>query len=156
MLAAPSVMEQEVLSCFQYQYNHTVVHSDETVMPKVKRCWAAWNVRIDEDSVGGDSLLNSTHYWMNRLQHLPQKPFYAVSLNAAHLIDPEKIHRVIDYHHPRFTVDAVRAQQYLPQLNQQSEAQRLFFCGSYFKYGFHEDAYTAGLTLANQLKQKLA
>jgi len=32
----------------------------------------------------------------------------------------------------------------------------VFFCGSYFKYGFHEDACSAGLYLAMLLRERLA
>lgn len=41
------------------------------------------------------------------------------------------------YEHPVFTVEAMQAQQNLAQLNNNGQ---IYFCGSYFRYGFHEDA----------------
>lgn len=152
LLENPSETEKAHLSAFPYQYNHTVIHSDESVMPKTKSAWAAWNVRIDQQPDG--SLNNSTHYWMNRLQHLPKSPFMAVSLNASAQIAPDKIHREIEYHHPRFTLESLKAQETIQSINTQN-AQKVFFCGSYFKYGFHEDAYTSALQLVELLKPKL-
>jgi predicted NAD/FAD-binding protein len=39
---------------------------------------------------------------------------------------------------------AIRAQRGLPGLNTTGP---VYFCGSYFKYGFHEDAFTSALDL---------
>ena len=52
-------------------------------------------------------------------------------------IDDKLIHWRFDYEHPRFDRDAIMAQRRLGELNEDG---RIFFCGSYFRYGFHEDA----------------
>jgi predicted NAD/FAD-binding protein len=52
------------------------------------------------------------------------------------------------YHHPVFDADAVRSQGLLPQLQGRD---RLWFCGSYFGYGFHEDALASAVSVARQL-----
>jgi predicted NAD/FAD-binding protein len=43
----------------------------------------------------------------------------------------------MDYAHPTYTFASVATQAELPRLNGQ---RRTWFCGSYFGYGFHEDA----------------
>lgn len=144
LLGNPTDLEADVLKHFQYEHNETHLHTDTSVMPSIQRTWAAWNYRIDEHST-------TTHYWMNRLQNLPTQTQYFVSLNAGHLIQPQKICRTIHYSHPIFSVPAIQAQKTLPQLNRQTDEQRVYFCGSYFKYGFHEDAFTSALTLSEQL-----
>lgn len=147
MLNQPNDLESNLLQHFKYEKNETHLHSDPSVMPSIKRTWAAWNYRIDQQGT-------TTHYWMNRLQNLPTQIPYFVSLNASHLIDPEKIHRTIQYTHPIFSLPAIQAQKDLPKLNRQSSNQHVFFCGSYFKYGFHEDAFTSAFNLCSELLQR--
>jgi predicted NAD/FAD-binding protein len=60
-------------------------------------------------------------------------------------LTPAKLFRRIEYHHPVFSLDAIAAQKELPSLNRISPTQSTYFCGSYFKYGFHEDAFTSAL-----------
>jgi predicted NAD/FAD-binding protein len=43
----------------------------------------------------------------------------------------------------------LRAQHHLPSINAESPDQRIFFCGSYFRYGFHEDALASGVQCAH-------
>ena len=57
-----------------------------------------------------------------------------------------------NYHHPVYTLEAMRAQRELPRLNTRSPGQRVFFCGSYFRYGFHEDAYASAVDLARVVR----
>jgi predicted NAD/FAD-binding protein len=87
---------------------------------------------------------------MNSLQGVSEKQHYFVSINALDgTIAPEKIIREIDYEHPLFDVPAINAQKELQTLN---EAGPLYFCGSYFRYGFHEDAYASAVELCGKLK----
>jgi uncharacterized protein len=149
MLAKPTELQQKLLSPFQYEQNLTTIHTDSSVMPKAPLCWASWNYRLAPDLSG--ALQATTHYWMNNLQKLPTPTAHFVSLNADHLISPEKIIQQIHYTHPRFDVETLKAQHHLPSLNKVSEQQKIFFCGSYFRYGFHEDAFTSALTLCRVL-----
>lgn len=144
LLAQPDPEEQRLLSCFSYQRNRTVLHSDPQLMPKRHRVWSAWNyLAHNVDSAQPDV---SVTYWMNRLQNLPtQQPFF-VSLNP--LTEPKTIHRECIYEHPLFTAEAMAAQKQLPQLQ---GASRTWFCGSYFGYGFHEDGLKSGLAVAEAL-----
>ena len=143
VLAAPDVEQKRLLAPFRYQKNHAVLHTDTSVMPKKRLAWASWNHRVTNERA-------ATHYWMNALQGVSKTQNYFVSLNTE--IAAEKTLYETTYDHPVFTLDAIRAQTELPSLNTRSRSQRIFFCGSYFKYGFHEDAYTSGLQAAEVLK----
>ncbi|HLC83954.1 MAG TPA: NADP transhydrogenase subunit alpha, partial [Bacteroidia bacterium] len=91
----------------------------------------------------------TTIYWMNSLQGVSKKKNYFVSINAIPgSVDKKKIIQEIDYEHPLFDVSTMKAQDELHKLN---ESGPLYFCGSYFKYGFHEDAYASAVNLCKNL-----
>jgi predicted NAD/FAD-binding protein len=151
MLADPTDEERRLLSPFKYQENVAVLHTDERVMPKTKLAWCSWNYRIDQTAEHG--LSPCTVYWMNSLQQVSKRKNYFVNINGEELVDPAKILKRIVYTHPLFTVAAQNAQKELPKLNVSGP---VYYCGSYFKYGFHEDAFTSGLELSRLLlKQKI-
>jgi predicted NAD/FAD-binding protein len=147
LLVKPLPLQRELLSAFSYQENTTVLHSDESVMPRLRSVWSAWNYRIDADERG--DIQPTTIYWMNRLQGASDKVNYFVSLNEPGTIDPSKVHRHITYHHPLFDSDAIEAQKRLHELNESQDP--FYFCGSYFRYGFHEDAFMSAVNLARAL-----
>lgn len=147
MLDNPTNLEQDVLSKFKYQYNKAVLHSDESIMPKAKLAWSSWNYRIQKKD---NKLIPSTIYWMNMLQQVSDKKNYFVSINPHDDLDEKKIIKEIDYDHPLFDVPAIHAQACLKLLNENGP---VYFCGSYFKYGFHEDAYTSAVELCESLKK---
>jgi hypothetical protein len=60
-------------------------------------------------------------------------------------IDPAKVLWRTNYTHPIFDRAALAAQHHLPSINAESRDQRVFFCGSYFRYGFHEDALASAV-----------
>jgi len=138
-------LETTLLSKFKYQLNKAVVHTDEAQMPKAKLAWSSWNYRVEKQ---GDKLLPSTIYWMNNLQGVSKKQHYFVSINPTETLNPEKVIKEIDYHHPLFDVPAMQAQESLHKLN---ESGPIYYCGSYFKYGFHEDAYKSAVDLCLKL-----
>jgi predicted NAD/FAD-binding protein len=145
LLGDPTTAEQQLLGAFRYQHNLAVLHTDESVMPRNKKAWSSWNYRIDKKN--GD-WAPSTIYWMNRLQQVSDKRNYFVSINPQDGLDEKKIIRQIDYEHPLFDLRAIRAQRHLQLLNEQGP---LYYCGSYFKYGFHEDAFTSAVELCTHL-----
>ena len=85
---------------------------------------------------------------MNSLQQVSQAQNYFVSINDSGNVRDEKILWQTNYEHPVYSLDAIRAQPELPKLNENGTT---YFCGSYFGYGFHEDAFTSALTLARKL-----
>jgi uncharacterized protein len=146
LLAAPSDLERRLLGSFRYSASDVVLHHDENVLPPRRAHWTAWSYRLDLDPEGHPQA--STHYWMNQLQDLPGPQTHLVSLNAPEgLIRPTRVAWQTTYHHPTFDEAAWRAQSELPRLNHD----RLFFAGSYFRYGFHEDALMAGQDAADAL-----
>lgn len=145
-LKNPTDLEKELLSCFKYQYNKATVHTDEHIMPRTKKVWSSWNYRIVNKN---NKLEPSTIYWMNSLQGVSDRKNYFVSINAEEgSIHPSKIIREFDYEHPLFDVAAIEAQERLQELNAIGP---IYFCGSYFKYGFHEDAYASAVMLCEKL-----
>jgi len=149
MLVDADAEERRLLSEFRYQANRAVIHTDPCEMPKARLAWAAWNYRIDRGPDG--EMRPSTVYWMNRLQGVSDRRDYFVSINGGHGVAPERVIRRIDYEHPLFSMGAIRAQQGLPGLNRRQPDQAVFFCGSYFRYGFHEDAFSSAVDLCEVL-----
>ncbi len=146
LLAHPEPNESRLLSAFNYQKNIATVHSDEAVMPKSKRAWSSWNYSIEKINA---EAVPTTIYWMNRLQGVSENKNYFVSINALHgSIQKQKLISEIEYEHPLFDVKAIDAQKELHLLNKNGP---LYFCGSYFKYGFHEDAFKSAVDLCNEL-----
>ena len=140
LLGNATSKEQELLRHFSYQHNKATLHTDSSVMPKTKAAWASWNYRMD---VGPDNKLTcTTIYDMNSLQQVSKKENYFVSINDPGLVDRKKVLWEADYTHPIYTVEAIKTQPQLKELNTQGG---IYFCGSYFRYGFHEDALTSAV-----------
>jgi predicted NAD/FAD-binding protein len=145
LLDKPSGLQKELLSKFKYQPNVATLHTDTSIMPKKRSIWSAWNYSIIEKE---GKMLPSTIYYMNRLQHVSKNESYFVSINDQGAVDPNKVIKKINYTHPIFTLEAIAAQDRLQELNQNGP---IYFCGSYFRYGFHEDAYASAVTLSDQI-----
>lgn len=146
LLAEPSATERSLLGAFRYQENLAVLHGDASLMPRRRRVWSAWNYlgRTGED---GARQLCVT-YWMNRLQALdPDVPLF-VTLNPILAPAEHSVYARIVYHHPVFDGAAMAAQR---QLDRIQGGNRTWFCGSYFGYGFHEDAFASGTAVAEAL-----
>jgi predicted NAD/FAD-binding protein len=88
---------------------------------------------------------------MNSLQGVSESQNYFVSINRPEAIDPGKVLRTIAYEHPLFNLGALRAQADLPRLNAAGGATGTYFAGSYFRYGFHEDAFLSAVQLSELL-----
>lgn len=147
LLKNPTAEQSEILSCFKYQKNDAVVHSDPSVMPEKPINWSSWNFRYEKS----DDFRSSTIYYMNRLQSLPEEVPYFVSINSPEIINPKLIHQKMVYDHPVFDLKAIQAQKKIPSLNQTGP---LYFVGSYQRYGFHEDALWSALQVSLFLTDK--
>jgi predicted NAD/FAD-binding protein len=147
LLADAGGRERALLGEFKYQPNTALLHTDDSVMPRTKLCWASWNYRIARLADGNTSA--STIYWMNRLQGVSERQNYFVSVNGEDFVNPKCVLKRIEYEHPLFSLGAIRAQESLPKLN--GSMNQILFCGSYFRYGFHEDAFTSALDLCRVL-----
>ncbi len=87
----------------------------------------------------------SVSYWMNRLQGLPGSQPFIVSLNPLTAPRAETVWREMEYDHPVFDQHAMAAQRQLPQIQGRN---RIWYCGSYCGYGFHEDALRSAVSVA--------
>jgi predicted NAD/FAD-binding protein len=125
-----------------YQPNDTALHTDPTVMPPLRRAWAAWNYSRESAAAGAPATLS---YHMNRLQRLAASRDYFVTLNRTRPFPPAAVIARMVYHHPMFTAEAMRSQAALAALN---GARHTYYCGSYCGYGFHEDAVRSGVNVA--------
>jgi predicted NAD/FAD-binding protein len=85
---------------------------------------------------------------MNRLQSLNAAADYCVTLNGEDAIDSAKVLRKIIYHHPLYTLEAIRAQDRWSEI---SGRNRTHYCGAYWFYGFHEDGLNSALRVARAL-----
>ena len=146
LIESPRPAETAVLSRFGYQENRTILHSDAALMPRQRRVWSSWNYLAATGASGTERV--SVTYWMNRLQGLPGSRQFFVSLNPLREPSPESVVAELTYHHPVFDTEAMRAQGLLAQLQGRD---RLWFCGSYAGYGFHEDALASAVEVARLL-----
>lgn len=150
MLVNPLPDEARLLGEFHYQPNVATLHTDVSVLPKTRLAWASWNYEVARDAAGRVSA--ATHYWMNNLQGVSPRENYIVSINRPEAVDPAKVLRTIHYEHPLFSLGAAQAQTELPTLNERARGRgEVYFAGSYFRYGFHEDAFMSAVNLSGLL-----
>ena len=134
MLADPTAAEEAVLGAIRYQPNEATLHTDTSILPGKRRAWSSWN-----------------YYNMNILQGLSADNTYVVTLNGNHLVDPSKVIRRVQYDHPMYTLETVAAQQRQEELN----CDRTFYCGAYWRNGFHEDGVVSALDAVRHFEEKL-
>lgn len=145
ILADPTPLESDLLGVFHYQDNVAVLHTDSRFMPKTRRCWAAWNYRIDSQG------RNSTHYWMNQLQGVSDREQYFVSINPSSEPQENSVKRRLNYEHPLFDLAAVAGQARLPQLQTAGGETGRYFCGAWQRYGFHEDGLWSAVNVCQAI-----
>lgn len=141
LLENPTVFQKEVLSKFNYQKNIAVVHTDKSVMPHLRKNWSSWNFLMREKNT-------YTVYYMNMLQGVSDNEDFFVNINGEEFVDPQKIIHSIEYHHPVFDVESMQAQSKIDELNSNTQ---LHFSGSYYRYGFHEDALLSSVNLCESI-----
>ena len=144
LLANPSEAERSVLGAFRTTANEAILHTDVRLLPRTPWGRASWNYHLDGDATPGATLT----YHMNRLQALPTALDFCVTLNANGSVDPAKVLRRFVYHHPLYTLEAVRAQRRWAEI---SGRDRVHYCGAYWLYGFHEDGLNSALRVARAL-----
>jgi uncharacterized protein len=148
MLSEPTRLEQEILGAIPYQHNEVVLHTDTSLLPQNRRSWASWNYlrkRSHSEQV-------TVTYNMNILQKLRSDTTFCVTLNDTPDINPDRILRRIRYQHPVFTTDGIRAQQRQQEVNGRH---RTWYCGAYWRYGFHEDGVVSALNALQNFKETI-
>lgn len=146
LITNPSLAERQVLGGFGYSRNRAVLHRDPRLMPRRRAAWSSWNY-VAPRSLAQDAEVPIT-YWMNSLQNLDPAHDLFVSLNPCDAIRPDLIVREIGYEHPIFDAAAIAAQARKADIQ---GVERLWFAGSYWGYGFHEDACASGMAVARAL-----
>ncbi len=138
ILEDPCPLEAELLGAFPYQRNDAVLHTDTRMLPRRPLARAAWNYHLLETTSGPVPLT----YDMNVLQALAAPEVFMVTLNRGADIDPAKVLGEYRYEHPVYTPGAVAAQRRRTEI---SGVNRTFYCGAYWRYGFHEDGVVSAL-----------
>jgi predicted NAD/FAD-binding protein len=142
LLTDPDDAEVSTLKQFGYSRNLTVLHTDSSVLPDAARARACWNYRMTSCGRPGQPAVVT--YWMNRLQGHGAAQEFLVTLNDRERLDPESIVATMDYEHPVYTPEAVRAQSRLSSL----ATGRTVYAGAYHGWGFHEDGCRSGVEAA--------
>jgi predicted NAD/FAD-binding protein len=151
LLNSPTEQERQILGAFATTASSATLHTDARLLPARKDARASWNYSLHPPRLSADSNSRSAAtvtYYMNRLQNLDTPEDYCVSLNRDHEIDQNKIICSIEYRHPVYTVQAVRAQKRWAEI---SGVRNLHWCGAYWSYGFHEDGLNSAIRVARQL-----
>jgi predicted NAD/FAD-binding protein len=138
MLSDATSAEKAVLGAIRYQENEAVLHTDESLLPRNRRAWASWNYHIPAAA----SSRVAVTYNMNILQGLSAPVQFCVTLNNSKAIRSNKIIKHLVYHHPIFTLESFAAQQRQHEIN---GVNRTYFCGAYWRNGFHEDGVVSAL-----------
>ncbi|QRV25384.1 NAD(P)/FAD-dependent oxidoreductase [Marinomonas foliarum] len=144
LLADPSADERAILSAIPYRNNDVVLHTDTRLLPKKKLAWSSWNYHLGSDRTKPATL----SYNMNILQHFSSDTTYVVTLNQTDMIAEDKIVGRFQYSHPTFTLDGIKAQDRWSEIN---GVNKTWFCGAYWRNGFHEDGCWSGVRVANGL-----
>ena len=142
LIADASELETQILKAFRFSENRVILHSDDRLMPKRKRAWAAWNYLSDDK----DNLCAT--YWMNRLQHIDMSTPLFTTLNPK--VEPldSLIHADFLYQHPIFDKQSLLAQKQLAGIQGQNH---IFWGGAWTANGFHEDGLKSAVAVAKTL-----
>jgi len=144
LLDDPTEDEQRLLGPWRYSRNRVILHRDPGFMPSNPRAWASWNYTRE---IGASPRAPVTlTYHMNRLQRLETRSPYFTTLNPNRDIEERHVVARLTYTHPMFSFASLATQ---PQLAQLNGLNRTAFCGSYFGYGFHEDAVRSATRVAD-------
>lgn len=132
--------ERDVLQAFRYQENRAVLHTDIRLLPRRKKVWSAWNYLATGQTQQDRPVAVS--YLLNQLQDLPFTQPVIVTLNPTLEPAPDSILRELRYEHPVLDGVAARGQSHLPAIQ---GLDRVWFCGAWTGYGFHEDGLKSAL-----------
>ena len=148
ILDDPSDAEKDILGSIPYQKNNILLHTDSSVLPRRKLAWASWNYQLDSDPNSPVILT----YNMNILQTIEANKTFCVTLNDSDSVDKNSILKKITYHHPLFTVKAIEAQKRKSEI---SGVNNTYYCGAYWRNGFHEDGVVSALDVCSYFGEKL-
>jgi len=129
-----------------FKENDVVLHTDTTLMPKHPKAWASWNaLKLSETQARC-----TVTYYMNLLQSLDAPEPLLVTLNCTDRIDPAKILRQRNYHHPVYTPASLAAQKRRAEIN---GVNHTWYAGAYWGWGFHEDGALSAQEVVDLLSE---
>ena len=146
MLSDIDDTESSVLSQLPYSENEVVLHTDTRLLPRKHLAWSSWNYRLRESNSQATLTYN-----MNILQGINSPETFCVTLNDTDAIDPRTILGEYRYAHPQFTIKGIAAQQRWRDIN---GPRNTWFCGAYWRNGFHEDGLFSGNRVADAILKK--
>ncbi|MEE4360406.1 MAG: FAD-dependent oxidoreductase [Pseudomonadales bacterium] len=144
LLSDASAEEREILGAIGYQPNDVLLHTDPSVLPDRRKAWASWNYRLPREGAAGVTV----SYWMNHLQHIDVETPLIVTLNQDARIDERRVLARERYAHPVFDGPALLAQARRAEIN---GVRHSWYCGAYWRYGFHEDGCLSAVEVAADL-----
>ena len=140
----PSNEEKEILNEFTYISNEAYLHTDVDLMPNKINAWSSWN------SISKKDLTKTcVTYWLNKLQNLDTNKNYFLTLNPITKIKDSEIIKKINFTHPYLNNKSFEMQNRLKDLQGKK---RVWFSGSYFGYGFHEDGLKSSLEMLKKFE----
>ena len=140
----PTLDEETILKKFKYRANTAVIHFDESVMPKNKNAWCAWNSSMDS----ANNEKTAVTYWINQLQNLKIDRDIFLTINPFKEIPNNKTFKKVAFTHPYYDTEALTNQNNLYKIQNKKN---ILFCGSYFGYGFHEDGIKSSIDMLKTL-----
>jgi len=140
----PTLDEESILKNFKYRANTAVIHFDESIMPKNKKAWCAWNSSMDS----ANNEKTAVTYWINQLQNLKIDRDIFLTINPFKEIPKDKIFKKVVFTHPYYDTEALTNQSNLYKIQNKKN---ILFCGSYFGYGFHEDGIKSSIEMLKTL-----
>ena len=146
LLSDADANESAILSELPYSENEVVLHTDTRLLPRRQLAWSSWNYRL-RDSNDQATLT----YNMNILQGIKSPETFCVTLNDTASIDPATILGEYRYAHPQFTIAGISAQERWGEIN---GPRNTWFCGAYWRNGFHEDGLFSGNRVADAILAK--
>ena len=144
LIEKPTFEELRILKNFKYRENIAVIHTDQAIMPKNKKVWCSWNFSMHIKNTDNTSVT----YWLNKLQNLKVSRNVFLTINPFIEINENKILKKVKFTHPYYDNQALDHQN---QLNLIQNKENIFFCGSYFGYGFHEDGIKSSIEMLKNI-----
>ncbi|MBX3361566.1 MAG: FAD-dependent oxidoreductase [Phycisphaeraceae bacterium] len=145
LLEDPTPAEREILGSLPYRPNEAILHTDQSLLPKCRRAWSAWNYIARHSNTPGVAVT----YDMEILQRLGTRRHPCVTLNNTGAVDPATIIDRHSFEHPAFDVASIKAQQRHAEI---SGVRHTHYCGAYWFNGFHEDGVRSGARVADAIR----
>ena len=146
LLANPTREESESFSAWRYERNNAVLHTDVSMMPPDPALWASWNYRERGRRTNGSVFLKLPSQSVAGTDRCPHQ--YFLTLNPPTPIPVAHVRGRYHFTHPVYSADAMTGRDRMTALNGTG---RVWYCGSYFGHGFHEDAVRSSQEVARRL-----